>query len=123
MKILILGRLPSTKNEEDLYNSIINICNKHGNVFDSPIDTKNFNGSDEERYKKAFSLAKENGCDALLIRGADLLDNSKYYYLVKSKDLKKLLLWKYDYFLKISEELIGNTQVFKDFKTYRQNLV
>jgi len=75
------------------------------------------------RYKKAYSLAKENGLDALLIRGADLLDNSKYYYLVKSKDLKKLLLWKYDYFLKISEELIGNTQVFKDFKTYRQNLV
>jgi len=76
-----------------------------------------------DRYKKVYSLAKENGRDALLIRGADLLDNSKYYYLVKSKNLKKLLLWKYDYFLKISEELIGDTQVFKDLKTYRQNLV
>jgi len=75
------------------------------------------------RYKKAYYHAKENGRDALLIRGADLLDNSKYYYLVKNKDLKKLLLWKYDYFLKISEELIGDTQVFKDFKSYRQNLV
>jgi len=76
-----------------------------------------------DRYKKVYSLAKENGRDALLIRGADLLDNSKYYYLVKSKNLKKLLLWKYDYFLKISEELIGDTQVFKDLKAYRQNLV
>lgn len=76
-----------------------------------------------KRYKKAYSFARKSGSEALLIRGADLLDNSKYYYLVKSKNLKKLLLWKYDYFLKISEELIGNTQVFKDLKTYRQNLV
>lgn len=76
-----------------------------------------------KRYKKAYLLAKENGSEALLIRGADLLDNSRYYHLVKNKNLKKLLLWKYDYFLKISKELIGKTQVFKDLKTYRQNLI
>lgn len=76
-----------------------------------------------DRYKKVYSLAKKNGPEALLVRGADLLDNSKYYHLVKSKNLKKLLLWKYDYFLKISKELIGDAQVFKDLKTYRQNLI
>ena len=85
MKILILGRLPSTKNEEEWYNSIINICNKHGNVFDSPIDTKNFNGSDEERYKKAFEKVKKADLiiaessspstgQGMEIREADILD-------------------------------------------------
>ena len=56
-QILILGALPKNKQEKEVYEAIIGSCK--GNVFDSPIDTSNFKGSDEERYNKAFEKVKK----------------------------------------------------------------
>jgi hypothetical protein len=56
--ILILGALPKNKEDEEIYNSIINVCDKFGKV-KSPIDTVKFEGNDRERYERAFELVKE----------------------------------------------------------------
>ena len=52
--ILILGSLPKTKEETKLYNSIIEIAKKFATTVRSPIDTAKFNGTEQERYNRAF---------------------------------------------------------------------
>ena len=56
--ILILGALPKKKEDEELYNVMIEVCEKFGKV-KSPINTANFKGSDKEKYERAFKLVKE----------------------------------------------------------------
>ena len=56
--ILILGSLPKTKKETKLYNSIIEVCKSFATEIKSPIDTANFKGSEQERYKRAFQTVK-----------------------------------------------------------------
>ncbi|MCK5107661.1 MAG: hypothetical protein KAQ83_02960 [Nanoarchaeota archaeon] len=56
--ILILGALPKEKEDEELYNVIIEVCEKFAMV-KSPIDTFNFNGSAKEKYERAFNLVKK----------------------------------------------------------------
>ena len=59
MKILILGALPKNKEKEELYNSIIKVCEKFSDDISSPIDTAKFEGSNKERYNRAFEKVKE----------------------------------------------------------------
>ena len=59
MEILILGSLPKNKEEENLYNLIVGICKKHASDISSPIDTAQFNGTDEERYERAVKKVEE----------------------------------------------------------------
>lgn len=57
--ILILGSLPKTEDETKLYNSIIEIAKKFATIVKSPIDTTKFNGTEHERYERAFQTIKE----------------------------------------------------------------
>ena len=59
MKILILGALPKTELDKQLYKSIIEACATYGEV-SSPIDTAEFKGSEVERYERAFLKVKES---------------------------------------------------------------
>ena len=49
-----------------------------------------------------FSRCKSYGRTALLIKAADILDNSRYWHLLADKKLSQWLIWKIDYFLQIS---------------------
>ena len=57
--ILILGSLPETENRKKFYELITRIAEKHASVVNSPIDTAEFEGSNKERYDRAFNLVKE----------------------------------------------------------------
>ncbi|MEX0877558.1 MAG: hypothetical protein WDZ40_01685 [Candidatus Spechtbacterales bacterium] len=57
--ILILGSLPKTEEETKLYNSIIEIAQDFATTVKSPIDTAKFNGTEQERYERAFQTVKE----------------------------------------------------------------
>ena len=57
--ILILGSLPKTEEETKLYNSIIEIAKEFATIVKSPIDTAKFNGTEQERYERAFQTVKE----------------------------------------------------------------
>ena len=54
MNILILGALPKTDDERELYGRIANCCFRHGNTVSSPLETSAFDGSNDERFKIAI---------------------------------------------------------------------
>lgn len=76
----------------------------------------------QERYKDVFERCLKAGREALLIKAADILDNSNYYHLAKDRDMKNRLIQKLNYFLEISEEEIGKEQVWKDLKSSHKEL-
>ncbi len=57
--ILILGPLPKTEEETGLYNAIIAVAKAFAAAVRSPIDTAQFDGTDQERYRRAFQAVKE----------------------------------------------------------------
>jgi hypothetical protein len=57
--ILILGSLPKSEEETKLYNSIIEIAKTFATTVKSPIDTAKFNGTEQERYERAFQNVQE----------------------------------------------------------------
>ncbi len=57
--ILILGSLPKTEVETELYNVIIKVAKEFATTVKSPIDTAQFNGTEQERYERAFRTVKE----------------------------------------------------------------
>jgi len=58
MNILILGALPQDSEKEKLYEDIIGVCKEFGEV-SSPLDTAKFEGSEADRYNRAFHKVKE----------------------------------------------------------------
>lgn len=75
-----------------------------------------------ERYKDNFDKAARLGKEALVLRAADLLDNSHYYHLVKDEETYKRLLDKLDYFLQVSKKIISKEKVYKDLFNNRKAL-
>lgn len=61
MNTLIIGALPKTPEEEFLY---INLTNIIPGTVSTPIETANFVGTDQERYKRAFE--KVNWADLII---------------------------------------------------------
>ena len=57
--ILILGSLPKTEEKTKLYDSIIEIAQDFATTVKSPIDTAKFNGTEQERYERAFQTVQE----------------------------------------------------------------
>lgn len=57
--LLILGSLPYGEEREKLYNSLVETCKKFAENVSSPIDTKNFQGNEKERYERAFQKVKD----------------------------------------------------------------
>ncbi len=64
MKILIIGKLPDDVQTRILYEGIIRIVKDYAFDIRSPIDTAEFEGSDEERYERAFDTLK--GADLVI---------------------------------------------------------
>jgi len=55
--LLITGTVTSSNNESiEIYNKIIDTCKKYSENIYSPLDTMQFKGSNEERYKRAMAL-------------------------------------------------------------------
>ena len=53
-RILILGALPKDEEKRKLYEAIVSVCRKFAEEASSPIDTAEFEGTDAERYERAF---------------------------------------------------------------------
>lgn len=68
----------------------------------------------EKQYKEMFARAKKAGRKALIIRCADIFDNSFYIKLVNNKEKEIFLLNKLKYFLNISRPMISRELVWKD---------
>jgi (p)ppGpp synthase/HD superfamily hydrolase len=70
---------------------------------------------DKKRYEQTFQRGMKVGKDALLIKAADILDNSYYYPLVKDKKTYDWLIeGKLKYFIENTKEIIGEEKVWKE---------
>ncbi|MCD6225474.1 HD domain-containing protein [bacterium] len=70
--------------------------------------------SEEIKYKDCFSRCVKEGKPALLIKAADILDNSFYYPLAENKQVFQRLLQKMDYFIKLSKPYLKDEIVWKE---------
>lgn len=57
--ILIIGALPETQEQKDLYEKITETALEFSDRFKSPSDTAKFHGTNKERYERAFETVKE----------------------------------------------------------------
>ena len=62
--------------------------------------------------KKSFHDAAKIGLDALLVRAADLIDNSNYYNECTDAKLTTYTVDKFEYFLEIAETQLENTFIW-----------
>lgn len=80
-----------------------------------------FRESQEEiQYQKYFNRIKKAGKSALIIKCADIYDNSFYLSLVKDKEKEIFLYQKIIYFLNLSKKIIGQEPVWQDL--YQRSL-
>lgn len=76
--------------------------------FDEDID--NYLRRSRDVYRRCFELGK----DAVVVKAADILDNSDYYGLGGSEELRKNLLHKTKYFVAESESYIGDEEIHRE---------
>lgn len=69
-----------------------------------------------ERYIDTFERCFKVGREAVIVKAADILDNSHYYPLADSKGLRKDLIGKMKYFIEKSEPYIGNESLYQKLK-------
>lgn len=76
--------------------------------FDEDID--NYLERHYDSYKRCFEL----GRSAVIVKAADILDNSDYYGMGDSEELQKNLLEKMEYFIDRSEPYIGEEDIYQE---------
>lgn len=69
--------------------------------------------NEEEQYKESFARCLKFGKEALLIKAADILDNSDYYHLATDKKSRRLLLEKMKYFIKVSAPYLQKEKIWR----------
>jgi (p)ppGpp synthase/HD superfamily hydrolase len=77
----------------------------------------------DERDIDMLNRCKEAGKWALLIKAADILDNSDYFRLSADEEQSHWLLRKMAYFLELSSELLSQEPVWQCLKQRYQDLV
>ena len=86
------------------------------NTFNSKIADKT------EQNREIFARCKTKGKMALLIKAADILDNSRYWHLLADKKLSRWLIWKIEYFLQLSWPKLEKEQVWQQLSQRYQQL-
>ncbi len=108
---------------EDTATSLENIKKKFGKGVAELVLACSFDKSvsnETRRYEESFQRAAKYGTEALVIKAADILDNS-YYIKLADYSKQKWLLEKIRHFLDISKNQIGRTKVYKDSTSMNGN--
>jgi len=69
-----------------------------------------------ERHLDIYERCFELGRDAVLVKAADLLDNSDYYGLGDDEQLRRNLIEKMGYFVEHAEPYIGEEDVYRELE-------
>lgn len=83
------------------------------------VQATSFDRSIEDRYERfedTFSRCKEQGREALIVKAADILDNSDHYHLASSKEDKEYLLSKMQRFIEVARKKIASESIFQDLE-------
>jgi len=111
---------------EDTDTSIETIQRSFGKEIAALVEANTFDKmiSDEtEKYRDCFNRCFKKGRDALVIKAADILDNSRYYHLSKDRKLNNFLLQKMKYFIDLSKPLLRNEPIYSELKKQYRQLV
>lgn len=101
---------------EDASVEIQTIRDKFGDKVARVISACSFDESirdKKERYKELFDRVKREGREALILKAADILDNSNYFHFVENLRVQEQLLEKWSYFLDIAKEIF-NEPTYKE---------
>ena len=77
----------------------------------------------KKQYQEMFKRTKNAGKEALMIKCADILDNSNYYRFGNNPEMEKILMQKLEYFIKIAEPKLKNENLFIKLKERQQKLL
>jgi (p)ppGpp synthase/HD superfamily hydrolase len=69
-----------------------------------------------ERYEDTLNRCFEMGREPVLVKAADTLDNSNYYHLGDSEELRKNVMEKMEFFIENSEPYIGDEPIYRDLQ-------
>lgn len=93
---------------------------KFGESIANIVSAISFDSNIKDKLEQArimFQNCIDYGIEAVTIKCVDLIDNIDYVSFVKDKEERDVLLAKYKLFLLMSENLIGNTEVYKELET------
>lgn len=93
---------------------------KFGESIANIVSAVSFDSNIKDKLEQArimFQNCIDYGIEAVTIKCVDLIDNIDYVSFVKDKEERDVLLAKYKLFLLMSENLIGNTEVYKELET------
>ena len=76
----------------------------------------------KKRYQQTLTRCLKAGKEALIIKAADILDNSHYYHLANGKKLRQWLVEKMKHFIDHSEKILKNEAVFKKLQKQYQKI-
>lgn len=96
------------------------IKNNFGESIANIVSAVSFDSNIKDKLEQArimFQNCIDYGIEAVILKCADLTDNIDYVSFVKDKEKRDILLAKYKLFLLMSENLIGNTDVYKELET------
>lgn len=89
----------------------------------SSVSFKEGIGDWKERYQEMFARAKEQGKEALIIKCADIYDNSFYIRFEENREKELKLVEKMKYFLDLAKPVIRHEPVWKDLqKRYQEEM-
>jgi guanosine-3',5'-bis(diphosphate) 3'-pyrophosphohydrolase len=114
-EMVIAGLLHDVVEDTDI--TISDVNEKFGEKVARMVDGLSFKSGIEskvEQYKEMFERTKEGGKDLLLIKCADVFQNSFFVGMNLSKD--DYFLGKMKYLLDLSQESIGNERPWVDLK-------
>jgi len=101
---------------EDSSISLEDIKNKFGTEMSILVESLTEDKSIDDKVKRNEALINQSvnyGRSSLIIKCADILDNSMYHYLVKDEKVSDRLFKKYNYFLD-KAVLIKNEPIYKE---------
>lgn len=113
--IVISGLLHDLLEDTDVTSDAIR--SKFGNDVANIVEATSFNEDIDDYLERHYDIYKrcfEMGQSAVIVKAADILDNSDYYGMGDSEELQKNLLAKMEYFVDRSEPYIGEEDIYQE---------
>lgn len=92
-----------------------NLQDKFGEKVTDIVSSNSFNTlivDKNERFKDMFNRCVTYGREAVIVKAADIIDNSNYIQFVNDAEMRKWLLFKMKYFINISKDLIEKEDIW-----------
>jgi len=106
---------------EDTDVTLDEIEKQFGELVRNLVDSMSYDipGNNYEKKYDLFIKSKEHikslGPDAVVLDAADFIDNSYYYKLAETEELKEYLKKKYEYFMDLAEPFLKGSKIWEEF--------